>query len=281
MNSRTDIWRMQSKEASTNNHLTSIASGARNQKPLQNKVAIVTGSSYGIGLAIARRLAQDGAHVLISSRKLENVDKAVQMLKDEGLSVSGVPCHVGKEEDRDRLVTTALKQYGQIDILICNAAVNPFSGPFLDTTEDMWNKVLHVNVTSTFLLVKLVVPHMQKQGSGSIILSSSIVGYIPQQHIGAYSVSKTALLSLTNVLAQALRFMNIRVNGLAFGMINTGFSKVALRTPELYTKLKPLGIFRFGEPEECAGIASFLCSEDASYINGENIAVTGGMHGKL
>ncbi|XP_068136244.1 dehydrogenase/reductase SDR family member 4-like [Hyperolius riggenbachi] len=275
------MWRMQSKEALINNYSTSIASGSRNQKPLQNKVAIVTGSSYGIGLAIARRLAQDGAHVLISSRKVENVDKAVQMLKDEGLSVSGVPCHVGKEEDRDRLVTTALQQYGRIDILVCNVAVNPFAGPFLNTTEDMWTKVFHINVTSTFLLVKLVVPHIQKQGSGSIILSSSFIGYIPQQYIGAYSISKTALLALTNVLAQALRFKNIRVNGLAFGVINTGFSKVILRTPELYTKLNSFGVFRLGEPEECAGIASFLCSEDASYINGENISITGGVHGRL
>ncbi|XP_068127570.1 dehydrogenase/reductase SDR family member 4-like [Hyperolius riggenbachi] len=272
---------MLSLESLTNNCLMSIMPGASSQKPLQHKVAIVTGSSYGIGLAIARRLARDGAHVLLSSRNLENVEKAVQMLKAEGLSVSGTQCHVGKKEDRDKLVATALEQYGKIDILICNAAVNPFVGPIFETTEEMWKKVFHVNVISTFFLIKLVVPHIQKQGSGSIIICSSFIGYIPHPYVGPYSITKTALLGLTNVLAQSLRFMNIRVNGLAIGLINTSFSKVIRNTPVLQSKLIPLGVYRFGEPEECAGIASFLCSEDASYINGENIAVTGGIRGRL
>ncbi|XP_040206884.1 dehydrogenase/reductase SDR family member 4-like isoform X2 [Rana temporaria] len=217
-----------------------IKSSAKNQKPLQDKVAIVTGSTYGIGFAIARRLAQDGAHVLLCSRKTENVDKAVKQLKEEGLSISGIPCHVGNEKDREKLVATALDIYGKIDILVCNAAVNPFVGPLFETTEELWNK-----------------------------------------YIGPYSITKTSLHGLTNMLAQALRFMNIRVNSLALGLINTSFSKVILKTPDIASKLIPLGVHRMGEPEECAGIASFLCSEDASYINGENIGVTGGMLGRL
>ncbi|KAM5192708.1 dehydrogenase/reductase SDR family member 4-like isoform 1-T2 [Mantella aurantiaca] len=266
---------------STQNGLIKLTSSGIKEKPLQDKVAIVTGSTYGIGFAMARRLAQDGAHVLLCSRKLENVDKAVQQLKDEGLSISGIQCHVGDEKDREKLVATTLELYGKIDILICNAAVNPFVGPIFETTEEMWEKVFHVNVIATFFLIKLVVPHIRKQGSGSIILCSSFIGYIPHPSVGPYSITKTAILGLTNVLAQSLRFMNIRVNGLALGLINTSFSNVIKKTPELRSKLIPLGVYRFGEPEECAGVASFLCTEDASYINGENIAITGGIRGRL
>ncbi|XP_069819505.1 dehydrogenase/reductase SDR family member 4-like [Dendropsophus ebraccatus] len=251
------------------------------KKVLHEKVAIVSGATYGIGFAIARRLAQDGAHVLLCSRKRVNVERAVEQLKNEGLSICAIQCHIGNEEDREKLVATAIETYGKIDILICNAGVNPFVGPIFDTTVDMWEKVFHVNVTSTFFLIKLVAPHMQKQGGGSIIICSSFIGYIPHPLVGPYSITKTTLLGLTNVMAQALCSMNIRVNGLALGIINTSFSKVIQKTPELASKLIPLGVHRIGEPEECAGIASFLCTEDASYINGENIAVSGGIRGRL
>ncbi|XP_069614849.1 dehydrogenase/reductase SDR family member 4-like isoform X3 [Ranitomeya imitator] len=217
------------------------------KKKLHEKVAIVTGSTYGIGFAIARRLAQDGAHVLICSRKKENVEKAAEQLKDEGLSIYAMQCHVGNKEDRERLVA----------------------------------KVFHINVISTFFMIKLVAPHIEKQGGGSIILCSSFIGYIPHPTIGAYAISKTTIFGLTNVLAQAMRFMNVRVNGLALGLINTSFSEAVLKNPELASLVIPMGVYRFGEPEECAGIASFLCSEDASYINGENIGVTGGLRGRL
>ncbi|XP_077317530.1 dehydrogenase/reductase SDR family member 4-like [Lithobates pipiens] len=266
---------------SSENYVIKSNASMKNQKPLQDKVAIVAGSTYGIGFAIARRLAQDGAHVLLCSRKTENVDKAIQQLKEEGLSISGIQCHVGNEKDREKLVAMALVTYGKIDILVCNAAVNPFVGPLFETTEEMWKKVFDVNVISIFLLIKLVVPHIQKQGRGSIIICSSFIGYIPEPYIGPYAITKTTIFGLTNILAQALRFKNIRVNSLALGVINTNFSKVILKTPELKSKLIPLGVHRLGEPEECAGIASFLCSEDASYINGENIGVTGGMLGRL
>uniref|UniRef100_A0A8C5Q2H2 Dehydrogenase/reductase SDR family member 4 n=1 Tax=Leptobrachium leishanense TaxID=445787 RepID=A0A8C5Q2H2_9ANUR len=146
-----------------------------------------------IGLAIARRFAQDGAHVLLSSRKQENVDKAVKQLKDEGLSVAGIVCHVGVGEHREKLITKALELHGKIDILVCNAAVNPFVGPLLDTTEEMWEKVFHVNVISTFLMVKLAVPHMQKQGGGSVVICSSFIGYIP------LPVSKNIPVKLINL----------------------------------------------------------------------------------
>ncbi|MEE6504585.1 hypothetical protein FKM82_005254 [Ascaphus truei] len=264
------------------NYRISQKSSIESKKVLDQQVALVIGSTYGIGLAIARRLAQDGATVLLNSRKQENVDKAMRELTEEGLNVSGTTCHVGRAEDRERLVETALQRYGKINILVCNAAVNPNVGPLLETTEEMWNKVLGVNVTSHFLMAKLVVPHMQNEGGGSIIICTSLAAFRPHQDIGPYCVSKTALLSLTKVLAMALQPMNIRVNGLAFGLINTSFSDVMINTTEKQKEIMTIyGIPRIGEPEECGGIASFLCSPDASYINGTNIAVSGGSYGRL
>ncbi|XP_075425113.1 dehydrogenase/reductase SDR family member 4-like [Ascaphus truei] len=265
----------------TNSHISRMYS-IESKKVLDQQVALVIGSTHGIGLSIARRLAQDGATVLLNSRKQENVDRAVRELTAEGLNASGTKCHVGKAEDREKLVETALKRYGKINILVCNAAVNPFMGPLLETTEEIWNKVFGVNVTSHFLMVKLVVPHMQKEGGGSIIICTSFAAFRPHPYLGAYCVSKTAQLSLTQVLAMALQPMNIRVNGLAFGIINTSFSDVLTNTHEKKKEIMNYyGITRIGEPEECGGIASFLCSPDASYISGENIVVSGGSHVRL
>ncbi|KAF6351672.1 hypothetical protein mRhiFer1_010173 [Rhinolophus ferrumequinum] len=172
------------------------SSGVARRDPLANKVALVTASTDGIGLAIARRLAQDGAHVVVSSRKQQNVDRAVAALQGEGLSVTGIVCHVGKAEHRERLVATAVKLHGGIDILVSNAAVNPFFGNLMDVTEEVWDKLWE-----------------DKASEESI--------------------------------KQALR------------------------------------IRRIGKPEECAGIVSFLCSEDASYITGETVTVGGGAPSRL
>ncbi|XP_069488880.1 dehydrogenase/reductase SDR family member 4-like [Ambystoma mexicanum] len=182
--------------------------------------------THRIGLAIARRLAQDGAHVVVSSRKKLNVDRAVEELVADNLSVSGVVCHLGKEEDRQRLVATALEHYGGIDYMISSAGVNPFVGNILDSTPEVWEKIFDANVKSTFLMAQLSVPHMQKRGGGSIVFVSSISAYNPAPIVGPYCVSKTALLSLTKVLAPALAPMNIRVNCLAAGLTRTKFADV-------------------------------------------------------
>ncbi|KAF6129684.1 hypothetical protein HJG60_003821 [Phyllostomus discolor] len=211
--------------------------------PLANKVALVTASTEGIGLAIARRLAQDGARVVISSRKQQNVDRAVAALQGEGLSVTGTVCHVGKAEDRERLVAM----------------------------------ILDINVKATALMTKAVVPEMEKRGSGSIVIVASIAAYSPFPALGPYNVSKTALLGLTKNLAIELAQRNIRVNALAPGLIKTNFSKVLWMDEAREDAIKEaLRIRRLGKPEDCAGIVSFLCSEDASYITGETVVVGGG-----
>ncbi|KAF6351670.1 hypothetical protein mRhiFer1_010173 [Rhinolophus ferrumequinum] len=258
------------------------SSGVARRDPLANKVALVTASTDGIGLAIARRLAQDGAHVVVSSRKQQNVDRAVAALQGEGLSVTGIVCHVGKAEHRERLVATAVKLHGGIDILVSNAAVNPFFGNLMDVTEEVWDKILDINVKATALLTKAVVPEMEKRGGGSVVIVASIAAYTPFPGLGPYNVSKTALLGLTKNLAIELAQRNIRVNCLAPGLIKTNFSQVLWEDKASEESIKQaLRIRRIGKPEECAGIVSFLCSEDASYITGETVTVGGGAPSRL
>ncbi|XP_007949441.1 dehydrogenase/reductase SDR family member 2, mitochondrial, partial [Orycteropus afer afer] len=143
---------------------------------LANRVAVVTGSTYGIGFAIARRLAQDGAHVVISSRKQQNVNKAVAMLQGEGLSVAGTVCHVGKAEDRERLVNLALEHCGAVDFLVCNAAANPVVGSTLGASEEVWDKILNINVKAPALLLSQMLPYMEKRGYG-YKMGWGLVGY--------------------------------------------------------------------------------------------------------
>ncbi|XP_033044393.1 dehydrogenase/reductase SDR family member 2, mitochondrial isoform X1 [Trachypithecus francoisi] len=246
---------------------------------LAERVAVVTGSTSGIGFAIARRLAQDGAHVVISSRKQQNVDRAVAQLQREGLSVAGIVCHVGKAEDRGQLVATvrwqALEHCGGVDFLVCCAGVNPLVGSTLGTSEQIWDKILNVNVKSPALLLSQLLPYMENR-KGAVTLVSSIAAYFPRVELGVYNVSKTALLALTRTLALELAPKDIRVNCLVPGAIKTDFSKVLRGNESVFKYLREYHqMQRFGEPEDCAGVVSFLCSPDAGYITGENIAVAG------
>ncbi|XP_041094797.1 LOW QUALITY PROTEIN: dehydrogenase/reductase SDR family member 4 [Polyodon spathula] len=256
---------------------------------LQGKVALVTASTEGIGFAAARGLAQQGALVVLSSRRKDNVERAVAELRSQNLNVAGTTCHVGKREDRERLVATTVRDHGGIDILVSNAAVNPFFGNIMDSTEEVWDKhrkalILDVNVKATILLAKLVVPQHGGKGHGSIVIISSIAGYQPFQALGPYSVSKTALLGLTKALAPELAHMNIRVNCVAPGLIKTKFicGESVFLSLGLVRYLHRFFPFpRIGTPEDISGTVSFLCSEDASYITGETIVVAGGMNARL
>ncbi|KAL4630175.1 dehydrogenase/reductase SDR family member 1-like [Arapaima gigas] len=249
---------------------------------LAGKIAIVTASSDGIGLAAARALGQRGAHVVVSSRRKENVDRAVSLLKGEKIQVIGTTCNVGKQEDRESLVNMTVEQCGGVDILVSNAAVSPFFGNIMDSTEEVWDKTLDVNLKSAFLLTKLVVPHMEKKGGGSIVFVSSVAGYQPMQGLGPYNVSKTALLGLTCALAPELGHSNIRVNCVAPGIIKTRLS-AALRENEAIMEAfnRQLSLKRVGEPDEVGRVIAFLCSDEASYITGETITVSAGLNSRL
>ncbi|ELU01922.1 hypothetical protein CAPTEDRAFT_112072 [Capitella teleta] len=195
-----------------------------NARRLEGKVAIVTASTDGIGFSIARRLGHEGAKVMVSSRKQKNVDSAVMQLKKEKLDVTGMVCHVGKADDRSKLISETAEKYGGIDIIVSNAAANPHLGQILDINEAQWDKIFDINVKSAFFLVKEAIPHMEKRGGGSVVFVSSIGGYNPFELIAPYSVSKTALFGLVKGLVPQLSSMNIRVNAIAPGIIKTSFS---------------------------------------------------------
>ncbi|NP_001238823.1 putative dehydrogenase/reductase SDR family member 4-like 1 [Pan troglodytes] len=261
------------------------SSGMTRRDPLTNKVALVTASTDGIGFAVAQRLAQDGAHVVVSSRKQQNVDQAVATLQGEGLSMTGTVCHVGKVKDWERLVATAMKLHGVIDILslsITNSKRGLFWFTLLQTVEEAWDRTLDINGKAPALMIKAVVPEMEKRGGGSVGFLASVAAFRPLPGFSPYNVSKTALLGLTKTLAIELAPRNIRVNCLAPGLIKTSFSRMLWMDKEKEESMKEtLRIRRLGEPEDSVGIVSFLCSEDASYITGETVVVGGGTPSRL
>ncbi|XP_077868988.1 dehydrogenase/reductase SDR family member 4-like [Saccoglossus kowalevskii] len=248
------------------------------------KVAVVTASTEGIGFAIAKRLAEDGASVMISSRKQENVDTALAKLKSENLTkVAGVVCHVGKEDHRNKMIQETLRRFGGIDILVSNAACSPMFGPVLEVSISRTiTTIFDINVKATFLLIKEIVPHIEKRGGGNIVMISSLSGYTLEKMIGAYGVSKTALLGLTKALVPECSEKNIRVNCIAPGLIQTRFSEMTWKNPSIRKNVEALiPMSRIGQPSECAGVVSFLCSDDASFISGETIIMSGGIAPRL
>jgi len=255
------------------------------KRDLTGRVAIVTASTDGIGLAIAKRLANDGAKVMISSRKEKNVQRALDTLYSDGLSndkVKGVVCHVGSQTDRAKLIEATVSNFGGVDILVSNAATNPTMGSIFDCSEEAWDKIFEVNVKAAFLLTKELVPHLEKRKGSNIVYVSSIAGFQPFAILGAYSVSKTALLGLTKAVAQELGPQNIRVNCVAPGVIRTRFSSAITNNDVIHDKMMeivPLG--RVGEPDEIAGLVSFLVSDDASYVTGETYVAAGGQPSRL
>lgn len=247
---------------------------------LHGKVAIVTASTAGIGYEIAKGLAESGAQVVISSRKENHVEDAINKLRAEYLEVKGVVCHVGKESDRKNLMKKTIDTYGKLDILVSNAGMSPYMGPLIDTPESAWDKIFDINLKSGFLLAQEAMP-LLKETKGSILYVSSIGAYTPFTQIGAYSISKTAMLGLVKCLAIECAPFGVRVNGLAPGVIKTDFSSALHEGPVAKPFLRSIPIGRFGEAAECAGPAVFLSSDDASYITGETLPIAGGMPSKL
>ncbi|XP_066843469.1 dehydrogenase/reductase SDR family member 4-like isoform X2 [Anser cygnoides] len=249
---------------------------------LAGKVALVTAATDGIGLAVAEALGAAGARVVLSSRRQPRVEAAVGRLRGRGLEATGVVCHVGRPQDRQRLVQAALDTYGAIDILVSNAAVNPVMGSALEAEEEAWEKIFQVNVTAAAMLVKLVVPHMERRGGGAIVLVSSLAGYMPFPALGPYSVSKAALLGLVKALAPELRPRRVRINAVAPGLVRTRFS-AALWEDEARRQqvMAAMGIDRLGTPSDVASVVTFLCSPAADYVVGETVVVAGGAPSRL
>lgn len=238
------------------------------------KVAVVTAATAGIGAAIARRLGEEGAAVVICSRKQGAVDAALASLRAAGVRAVGCAAHVGVEADVRKLIQLAVDTYGGIDVLVSNAAVNPFAGGTLDTPPDAAAKIFDVNVTSALTLTRAALPHM-RQG-GAIVFVSSVTAFAPAAPIAVYAASKTALVSLARALASELA-PDVRVNCVAPGIVPTKFAAALVADPE--SRDAAVGqtlLGRLGRPEDIAAAVAFLASDDAAWITAETLVVAGG-----
>jgi NAD(P)-dependent dehydrogenase (short-subunit alcohol dehydrogenase family) len=247
---------------------------------LDGKVAVITGSSRGIGKAIAERMAEHGAKVVISSRKpqpCEEVAASINNVRGAGTAIS-VPANISSKADLKNLVDETNQQLGKVDIVVCNAASNPYYGPMAGIEDDQFRKILENNVIANHWLINFAVPQMIERKDGAIVIVSSIGGLRGSPVIGAYNVSKAADFQLARNLAVEYGPGNVRVNCIAPGLIKTDFARALWEDPDALkqrTALTPLR--RIGEPDEIAGAAIFLASKAGSFVTGQAIVVDGGV----
>ncbi len=244
---------------------------------LSQKTAIVTGASRGIGLAIAKGLHAAGAQVVISSRKQEALEAAAREISPTMERVLACAAHSGSTEEVQTLVMQTIKHFGGVDILVNNAATNPHFGPVLTADESHWDKILDVNVKGYFRMIKACVDRMRARGGGKVINIASINGLQAQAGLGIYSVSKAAVIMLTQVLALELAADNIQVNAIAPGLIQTRFSQVLWDTPAIHDIVLPrIPAGRIGQPQDIVGIALYLASAASDFTTGAVFVVDGG-----
>ncbi len=247
---------------------------------LKGKVAVITGSSRGIGKAIAERFAEHGAKVVISSRKAQPcaaVAAALNAKHGAGTAIS-VPANISSKDELKHLVDETTRQFGAVDVLVCNAASNPYYGPMAGIADEQFRKILDNNIVANHWLISFVAPGMVERKDGSIIIVSSIGGLRGSPIIGAYCISKAADLQLARNLAVEYGPHNVRVNCIAPGLIKTDFARALWEDPAalaLRTATTPLR--RIGEPDEIAGAAVFLASRAGSFVTGQAIVVDGGV----
>lgn len=244
---------------------------------LAGKVALVTGASKGIGFEIAETFAAAGAKVVLSSRNQNTLDEMAKKLRNQGYETVGIACNVGHLDDLSPLVEKTIAQYGQLDVLVNNAATNPVFGPIHETSLEAFDKIMGVNVKAAFELSRLCFPHLRKSNGASIINISSIGGISPEPGLGIYSVSKAALISLSKVLAKEWGDSKIRVNTICPGLIQTKFSEALWSNEKIMASLmKQLAIKRAGTSAEIGAMALFLASAASSYTTGAVFTADGG-----
>jgi NAD(P)-dependent dehydrogenase (short-subunit alcohol dehydrogenase family) len=245
---------------------------------LTGKVAVITGSSRGIGRAIAESMAALGAKVVISSRKADACETVARAIAAAGGDAAAIPCNISRKAEVEALVGGANKRFGAIDILVCNAAVNPVYGPLRELSDEAFDKVMGANVKSNLWLCNLTIPAMAERGGGAVILVSSIAGLRGTDRLGAYSISKAADFALVRNLAVEWGPRNVRVNAIAPGLVKTDFARALWEDETLLaqrTAHTPLR--RIGEPHEIGPVAAFLASPAASFITGQIIVADGGV----
>ncbi len=244
---------------------------------LSGQVALVTGSSRGIGKAIAEQMSAAGAKVVISSRKQDACDAVRDQINASGGEAISITCNIGIKQEVEQLVKATMEHFGRIDILVCNAAVNPYYGPLAKLGDDAWDKIMVSNVKSSWWFSNLVAPHMIERGTGNIILISSIGAFRSTSVLGAYGISKAAEAQLARNLAAELGPGGIRVNAIAPGLVKTDFAKALWSNPQLLSSVEARApLRRIGQPIDIAGVAVFLASKAASFITGQLIVADGG-----
>ena len=244
---------------------------------LTGKTAVVTGSSRGIGRAIALRLAEHGARVVVSSRK----QAACEAVRDEIVAANGEAivkaCNVAHKDQLEALVDAAYGQWGRLDVLVCNAAVNPYFGPAAGIADDTYDYIMNCNVRSNFWLCNMVAPRMAKEGGGAIVIVSSIAGFQGNDKLGVYALSKAADMQLVRNVAVEWGPQGVRANCIAPGLVRTDFARAIWEDPaahKMATRMAPLR--RIGEPDEIAGAAVFLAAPASGFMTGQTMLIDGG-----
>lgn len=244
---------------------------------LAGKVAVVTGSSKGIGRAIAERLAEHGAKVVVSSRKADACEEVAAGIRAKGGTATVIPCHIARKEELQALVDQTVALWGGIDIFISNAAVNPYLGPAAGASDEVYERVMGANVRSNFWLGNMICPLMAARGGGAFIIISSIGGLRGSASLGLYAISKAADMQMARNLAVEWGPKNVRVNCIAPGLVRTDFAKALWTDPVRHRRAtRDVPLQRIGEPDDIAGAAVFLASPAGCFVTGQTLVVDGG-----
>ncbi|MCW7753687.1 SDR family oxidoreductase [Desulfobotulus sp. H1] len=244
---------------------------------LEKKVALITGASRGIGASIARTLAAHGAHVVLSSRKAEALEEVAADIRSAGGQATVMACHMGQIPAVRELVDRIDKEMGRLDILVANAATNPYFGDLFGVDEGAWDKIMEVNVKGPFFLMQAAAKIMDKNGGGTMVTVASVNGVSPALFQGAYSISKAAVISMTKAFAKELAARNIRVNSLLPGLTDTKFAGALIQNDDIREyAVKQIPMGRYAQPQEMAGAVLYLVSEASSFTTGTTLICDGG-----
>lgn len=245
---------------------------------LEGKIALITGASRGIGEAVALTLAENGAHCLLVSRKIESLETVAGKIREKGGKADAIACHMGELDQIDKLIEEIREKYGKLDILVSNAATNPYFGENINADEKAWDKVMDVNLKGPFFLIKAAAVLMSESGGGSIITVASVNGVTPAFMQGIYSISKAAVISMTKSFAKELAPRNIRVNSLLPGLTDTKFASALISNKDICDfAVNQIPMKRYAKPEEMAGAVLYLASEASSFTTGTTLVCDGGM----
>jgi NAD(P)-dependent dehydrogenase (short-subunit alcohol dehydrogenase family) len=246
---------------------------------LENKVTLITGASRGIGRATAVAFARAGSDIILTSRKVEDLEKAAAEIRGEGRRALVINAHLGKMEDVRKVADTAKAAFGKVDILINNAATSPVFASFLESDEKLWDAIMTLNLKGLYFLSQAVAKGMKEQGGGVIINVASTDGFLPEKDNGVYAVSKAGVIMATKVMARELAEFKIRVNAMAPGFVHTKLldSGLAIR-PGLEEQARArIPLDRIGDPEDMVGTLLYLASNASAYVTGHTVIVDGGM----